>query len=587
MKKLLHHLAFWVMAAVCVFPGLLRAQAPDTLSVAALPAGNLNTVINGDTLAGGFRAHPFRAYRLRHGSAYQLTEPIKVYGNLTIIANDTIAGLRPPVLAPAILPDNSSIDNFIDLRGKGSKVTLQDLYLVSIRSDKAYLGWSEGVRVNADSITLKLRRVVFDAFTSCALRVYASWSKMDVQSCTFRNLMHSSSYFGGQAYLSDFDNHMDTCKFVNNTFFACNSYIWSIRGYDKYSLFEHNTVVYGVVNPFLTRQTKNLHIKNNVFYASHAYGGIPDHVINGWFLNYPDTVSSSIINVRSKGTYGPFTVAGIDAYVDSAKGVTMGMLSEASRTTDIRNNAYFFPAALYAGYKAYNDTVLTKDSVDLPSGGKGQFVRKLILPRWINDYSQYSLDSVLSKIAPSTTTVTGNQSADPGFNATINGHFSKLMSYIYKIATNKLDSIWNYNPTGVVYPPVWPLPENLTYSNVSMQSAGTDGKALGDLNWFPGQMTSVEDKQVGTVPKEYSLEQNYPNPFNPSTKIEFAIPAQSEVSLKVYNVLGQEVATLVNESIKAGHHVVNFDASGLASGMYFYKVVAGSFVSTRKMLLLK
>jgi hypothetical protein len=88
-------------------------------------------------------------------------------------------------------------------------------------------------------------------------------------------------------------------------------------------------------------------------------------------------------------------------------------------------------------------------------------------------------------------------------------------------------------------------------------------------------------------PVTYELAQNYPNPFNPTTKIEYAIPAQSKVELKVYNVIGQEVATLVNEIQAAGVHHVKFNALSLASGVYFYRLSAGDFVSVKKMVLLK
>ena len=90
-----------------------------------------------------------------------------------------------------------------------------------------------------------------------------------------------------------------------------------------------------------------------------------------------------------------------------------------------------------------------------------------------------------------------------------------------------------------------------------------------------------------TVPEVYTLSQNYPNPFNPATQIEFSIPKQSQVSLKVYNLLGQEVATLVNGMLPVGHHTATFNASNLASGAYFYTLRAGDFVKTEKMLLLK
>jgi hypothetical protein len=85
----------------------------------------------------------------------------------------------------------------------------------------------------------------------------------------------------------------------------------------------------------------------------------------------------------------------------------------------------------------------------------------------------------------------------------------------------------------------------------------------------------------------YRLEQNYPNPFNPTTNITYVLPKAENVSLKVYDVLGREVATLVNEVKPAGAYTVPFNASNLASGVYFYKLQAGSFVQTKKMMLVK
>ena len=90
-----------------------------------------------------------------------------------------------------------------------------------------------------------------------------------------------------------------------------------------------------------------------------------------------------------------------------------------------------------------------------------------------------------------------------------------------------------------------------------------------------------------TIPLDYILYQNYPNPFNPSTTIDYSIPKKSNVILKAYNMLGVEVATLVNEEKNRGIYSVNFDALGLASGVYFYRIQADEFVQTKKMLLLK
>jgi hypothetical protein len=93
--------------------------------------------------------------------------------------------------------------------------------------------------------------------------------------------------------------------------------------------------------------------------------------------------------------------------------------------------------------------------------------------------------------------------------------------------------------------------------------------------------------QAGSHPEEFSLHQNYPNPFNPSTTIRYGLPRASQVTLTVYNALGQQVARLVNEQQPAGYHDAVFNANELASGVYFYKLQAGDFVQTKKLLLLK
>ena len=93
--------------------------------------------------------------------------------------------------------------------------------------------------------------------------------------------------------------------------------------------------------------------------------------------------------------------------------------------------------------------------------------------------------------------------------------------------------------------------------------------------------------ETGAVPNSFKLSQNYPNPFNPETVIGYALPIRSDVKLTIYNLRGEEVALLVDGTVSAGNHRVSWDASGFASGIYFYKIQAGDFVQTRKMLLLK
>ena len=171
---------------------------------------------------------------------------------------------------------------------------------------------------------------------------------------------------------------------------------------------------------------------------------------------------------------------------------------------------------------------------------------------------------------------------------------------------------------------------DLSYSNPYLKTAGTDGLPLGDLNWFPSakaiiwltgyviiaalqdSMTNATwvytpgdsasaivtpnmvgvDNESSIVPNKYYLSNNYPNPFNPSTTIKFGLPQQSEVTLSIYNILGQKVFELTQKDLAAGEHLFNFNASQLSSGIYVYTIHANgvngkNFVASKKMILLK
>ena len=104
---------------------------------------------------------------------------------------------------------------------------------------------------------------------------------------------------------------------------------------------------------------------------------------------------------------------------------------------------------------------------------------------------------------------------------------------------------------------------------------------------FVNIVTGIDEDNGITLPTSYALSQNYPNPFNPSTTIKYSIPKVSFVTLKVYDILGREVATLVNEEKTTGNYQVNFDASGVSTGVYLYKIQAGSYIQTKKMILLR
>jgi hypothetical protein len=135
------------------------------------------------------------------------------------------------------------------------------------------------------------------------------------------------------------------------------------------------------------------------------------------------------------------------------------------------------------------------------------------------------------------------------------------------------------------------IPEGILANNTQYfwRVRGSDfgGTSAWSQTWsFSTALTGVEDAH-GSRPTEFALAQNYPNPFNPKTVVSSQLPVASDVRLVIYDMLGQEVAVLVNERREAGTYADSFDASRLASGIYLYRLTAGGFVQSKKMLLVK
>lgn len=175
----------------------------------------------------------------------------------------------------------------------------------------------------------------------------------------------------------------------------------------------------------------------------------------------------------------------------------------------------------------------------------------------------------------------------------LNDHFTIVDTGYYLIfgrstkifVVSLTDSILNYNEQ------YWSVDFGLIQYTVEDPFAGNlywlsgcviDGVVYGDTSLT---IVSVDDPDPPL--KEYVLKQNYPNPFNPVTNITFYIPTRTNVQLKIYDILGNEVAQIVNGEEDAGNHQVVFDGSKLSSGIYFYKLIAGSYVETKKMILIK
>ena len=137
------------------------------------------------------------------------------------------------------------------------------------------------------------------------------------------------------------------------------------------------------------------------------------------------------------------------------------------------------------------------------------------------------------------------------------------------------------NSSGTTFTYVIAVPGTYTYQCM------VHGPFFGMTGSIAANPTGVGDQQGAATPGAFQLHQNFPNPFNPTTAIRFSVPNSSVVTLKVFDILGNMVTTLVNEKKSPGSYVAEFDGSHLASGIYLYRLQAGNFSDTKKLLLIK
>ena len=242
---------------------------------------------------------------------------------------------------------------------------------------------------------------------------------------------------------------------------------------------------------------------------------------------------------------------------------------------------------------------LTNGKIYVSCGYNGTFLNDLRIGTIGADAS--TITWAVGPVVPFSPAITGT--SRPGGTA-VNGKFYMVTGEVAGGATTGgCDSIFVFNATSNTWTGVisgrspnqasnyWAAICNKVLANGKIKvfiPGGVSGVILpGLLAIQPDPCTITGVVNNSEVPKAYSLSQNYPNPFNPVTKISYEIPKSGLVTLKVYDILGKEIATLVNEVKNPGSFVVDFNGTSLSSGMYFYRLESGGFVSTKKMMLIK
>ena len=511
--------------------------------------GFVNAVILADTLADGSQAH--NSYVFRRGETYFVNGQISNVGYAITLKAEEGSGTIPKIRN---WPDaNANLGRILDAQ---NDAYIYNLYLdgmgpdlTTLEPDPLYLMNGQLLRAAASGKVLVVDGCVLNNIGQTIIRSNSGARKVELTNTVIANSGQLSRDNIGNGRVIDFRNGItDTviirnCTIVNTLDRIIRHYgaaANSTTAYINYFEFDHNTIVhntgaYGFI--FLGDISGSAKITNNLF-------------------------------------YNPMTL-GVDL-ADQQRFVEVAAISEVDA-----NGVPYYPLIIEQPNTSYAPTYTMSNNV-------------IVYDQTVKDYMTTNSIQPAIALAPRLAAQVGS---DPFVDAEVTltnipNVMIEIMNWYHPLAVDTLGggmittSDVDMDRKNADY---WLNEFNCSYTTDNSAFMGSDGEPVG-ADWN-SVITDIENEGTA-MPTEYSLSSNYPNPFNPSTKIQFMIPEKSNVSLIVYNLLGQEVSRVVDGEIFAGSYSINFDASGLSSGVYIYSLRAvgqsgSSFMSSHKMTLLK
>ena len=568
-----------VIMVLIMIPSYSFAQSGTLMVYANGPT--IDQVINGDVTDGVQNHSVYQLVSL--DTTYLLDATITSQSSISIIGTPDPSTDKLPCIEADVLSDNSIPGIFFTFTGQGTRVKLQNLYLLGIAPNNSVnTAFGQGVQISADSISLTIDNCVFEEFSQFGIAFSSNWNKFYITNSKFRNGIEVATAYYVPEMLRSLNGagawSTDTIFIKYNTLLGIAMGPVVTTGITNYFEFSNNDVLLSSKAALWSEQVVNAKFNNNIFYDVYATGESETEYAGGWDEINPPRIPAifSFHNLDSTKA-ALFLGHPITSSANS-------MEAETSRSVEVMNNVYYWSSGLNSFWTSWNDTAT---------------VTSIYTPVFMNDetVNMFSNKTMWPGFIES-----GNQNVDPGFGPTLNtaldpgseGDYGVgLLAWVAAVrgGTGTTER-YSYQRTNVGsttdWTPDWPLPESadLQYSNASLKTGATDGGYVGDPYWFVG-VTGVE-KVPGITPDKFTLYEAYPNPFNPSTTIRFSIPESGNVTLKVYNITGQEVMTVLDNEFKAnGSYDVNVDMSNLSSGVYFYTLRQNSSFLTKKMILLK
>jgi len=612
-------------------------------------AGLMEETINGDTNSTGDRVNRDRVYALYEGQYYHQLAPINVNnptGRLTIVGVPSSYGTTKPVILITNTGNTHVSINSVSTNRVNGSLAFENIHYQAMELD-GYLnaelfqcgttfGRKQTLIVN-NCLFEFCKNDLFDCTNEPgAIGGWPYGASFFITNSYFRNLFNPTSWWGSRVFQCK--HAIDTMWIENCTVTTGGVTFLQKNELTDFVYVNHNTIVNNMKYWLLSPYRHYEFITNNIF-TNQNWVGEDTNVTNSGqdpekaFMSTVDLDTCDSWQVRNHG----LTVQAKYLYNDST--IIDQRMEIFEMRVFISDNIDYWDPLLINGY--YNSSKYVLSSIGaLPSylnssgWGTGPWPIHNVPGQWMNDrtkaifarwaspngllvQSRYSnanpamqtADIANAALVDSMASWNQNQWGDPRFPQGAALQNTKYIYGDYDPAT--LPGIVNGVKTdkdtvdGAGIMKFTDLTENFSQST---NLSAIDGLPIGSLIWNDAQLAaynsanayaavwekycadvgcwiSVRQSSLGS--SKFALVQNYPNPFNPMTTIRYALPQRSHVTLAVYNTLGQLVRTLVRGEEQAGDHEVKFDGSGLASGVYFYRLQAGGLVKTMKALILR
>lgn len=607
--------------------------------------GLLESTINGDTTGAGTRVNPNRVYALNEGQYYFQTAPIMVNnptGTLNVCGVPSAYGRTKPVI---LIANTGSTHVVVHLRGTNlvyGSLKFENIYYVSRELDGYqngelfYCGTKNKLPQSLTINNCMFEFCILDLFDCTsepdAIGGWPYGAKFRITNSYFRNMFNPGQWWGSRVFQCR--HPIDTLWVENCTVTTGGLTFLQQNELTDFMYINHNTFVNNTRYWFFSPYHHDMFITNNIF-INQNWVGEDTNVISGNFpfKQYTSTIIADTNNIRHgllvQGKY----------YAGDSSHFTHDLDLNRLKIYVSDNVNYYDPLLINGYYQSGKYKLAALNA--LPSYltwtyPTPPFPVENVPCEWMNSHTKDLfaafappnggfLERRTDTSNPGTVTPpiadasvvdsmaawNQNQWGDPRFPRDPNNITSTKFIYgdflaatLPGIVNGVRTDTMTTGAAGIVK--FTDLTENFSHTG---HLSAIDGLPIGALIWDDAKLAAfnsstdlalVWGKYIGEGglplsvetttpghPAGYSLAQNYPNPFNPATTIRYGLPARTRVALSVFNTLGQHVAILVNESQESGFHDVRFEAGGLASGVYFYRLKAGNYVETKRFVLLR